>query len=65
MVISSLEKRVRSPSASGERGEGLFVRQNQNTIEEDCASIANESVDPKQPDTTQGETTKESGGDIA
>lgn len=43
----------------------LFVRHDQNTIDEDCAPIADKSVDPKQSNATQGETTKKPGGDIA
>ena len=62
MTISSLKKRV--ISAPGRRTERFFVRDSQGTVEEDCPSFTNKSVDPEQSNTTQGETAEKPGRDV-
>ena len=40
------------------------VHDGQDTVEENCPPIANEPIDPEQSDTTHGEATEKTGGDV-
>jgi hypothetical protein len=62
MVISSLNKH--DISASGRRTCVSTVRDGQDTIEKNHPPFTNELVDPEQSDTTHGEATEKTGGDV-